>query len=374
MFSPRRVAPGLALVPILSLWAAPALAQLAPVPVPPFEGEPEQACRSREFVGCLQEETTPQYGDAHLVSLKDCDAAPVLFLNDHYRSLDKECQDRCKPHYEALKRARDDQYKALKTYNDTARAFNALGVAAAGPGQPRWPTKYDDELPLQRTAAEAANEDARRRQGEYRACACECRGGGRGMSTGVKVGGAAGVALLGIGGAALFGGDGGTPASSNRPPTTNPGTPPGTSGSTPQSPDGTYGIGWTILDDIRNSAIRVLLQNTRLLRLSSGAAPASLSGGRSFAGSGTILGMVNVTVTGDEPLPTLMGTWDPATQQIAATGAGPLAGRPRVGVSLQGTLTPAGVLTATVTVGEDGSLGPPLPHIVRYGLVGNKRP
>ena len=69
-----------------------------------------------------------------------------------------------------------------------------------------------------------------------------------------------------------------------------------------------------------------------------------------------------------------MGTWDPTSQQIAATGAGPLADRARVGVSLQGTLTPAGVLTATVTVGEDGSLGPPLPHIVRYGLVGTKRP
>ena len=69
-----------------------------------------------------------------------------------------------------------------------------------------------------------------------------------------------------------------------------------------------------------------------------------------------------------------MGTWDPASQQITATGSGPLAGRPRVGVSLAGTLTPAGALNATMTVGEDGSLGPPLPHVVRYSVVGTKRP
>jgi hypothetical protein len=42
-------------------------------------------------------------------------------------------------------------------------------------------------------------------------------------------------------------------------------------------------------------------------------------------------------------------------------------------VSLAGTLTPEGVLNATMTVGEDGSLGPPLPHIVRYTVVANKR-
>ena len=190
-----------------------------------------------------------------------------------------------------------------------------------------------------------------------------CSTGG-GLSTGAKVGGGIGLALVTLGGVKLLGGD--APAVANPPGTTGPATPPG---APPQDPQGNYGLNWNILEDIRNSAIFLLFQNAREARVAvTGAAAPSLAGGLALAGSAT------VTIAGDPPLPTLMGTWDRATQQIMATGAGPAAGRPRVGVSLQGTLTPAGVLTATVSVGEDGSLGPPLPHIVRYGLVGTKRP
>ena len=145
------------------------------------------------------------------------------------------------------------------------------------------------------------------------------------------------------------------------PSTTAP--PPSTPPSVPASPQGgTYVLAWTTLEDLRQSAQFVRLQTVEEARIE-------------ISGS-------TVTMTASSPLPNLMGTWEPSGR-IMLTGAGPIAGRPQVGVAVTGTLTaPAGItafsaageLNATVTVGEDGSLGPPLPHVVRYGLVGTRRP
>jgi len=145
------------------------------------------------------------------------------------------------------------------------------------------------------------------------------------------------------------------------PSTTAP--PPSTPPSVPASPQGgTYVLAWTTLEDLRQSAQFVRLQTVEEARIE-------------ISGS-------TVTMTAPSLLPNLMGPLTP-NGRIMLTGAGLLAGRPMVGVTLVGTLTAPGVasalsaageLNATVTVGEDGSLGPPLPHVVRYGLVGTRRP
>jgi hypothetical protein len=140
------------------------------------------------------------------------------------------------------------------------------------------------------------------------------------------------------------------------PPTSTPSAPSTPPARTPVGsarPDGTYGLSWTVERDDQLSADRVGLQAAQEARI---------------AINGTA-----ATMTGQTPLPTLAGTWDPESQRLTVTGAGPLAGRPQVGVALVGTLTAAGALNATVTVGEDGSLGGQLPHVVRYSVMGVKQ-
>lgn len=176
------------------------------------------------------------------------------------------------------------------------------------------------------------------------------QGGPFGMgNTGYAIAGG-GAALLLITGLAVVGGGGNDTITPGDVPSNTPGGNTGGGTTTPTSTTTNVNYIWNVNNDPRNSAQFVQLQNSR-------------------QGAITVNG-TTFTITGQPPFVTLQGTVT-AGGQVTANGAGPLAGRPSVGVRLVGTLTGARVLNGTVFVGEDGALGGQLPHIVEYGVIAN---
>jgi hypothetical protein len=162
--------------------------------------------------------------------------------------------------------------------------------------------------------------------------------------------------------AARAGGGGGSSATTSSPPApAAPSTSPSTAPSSAPFPRGPYLISWRVIEDARQSAQFVQLQSVSELVL-------ELNG-------------ATLTILGPSPWVTLVGAVSPSGQ-FMVSGAGRLAGRDQVGVTAVGRVVVGGAsasaaaatLEATVTVGEDGSLGPPLPHRVVYGLTGTERP
>jgi hypothetical protein len=203
-----------------------------------------------------------------------------------------------------------------------------------------------EELRQALQAAREAQKEVQDAAQAWKDCLCRCYAP-TGKQHTARIAGASAVAgALALGLAAAGGGSpAGTPPPAGPPTSTPPGTSP--------TPTGTYVMSWTTVEDNRNSAGRVQLQSVREVQIT--------VEGRRF------------TMVGPAPLPFLEGTWDATSQQVTASGAGPIAGRERVGVSLAGTLTSAGALRALVAVGEDGSLGGELPHVVRYQADGARR-
>jgi hypothetical protein len=183
------------------------------------------------------------------------------------------------------------------------------------------------------------------------------KGGPLGLGTAGYVGGAAGgAAVLFTIGNIASGGDNDTinPNTSGSNTNTNTGnTIPAT------TPNGIYVLDWETIEDLRNSAQFVRLSDSRQTTI-------------------TVNGST-IAFNSQPPMPMAQGSYadvafaSGAAATITARGAGPLAGRPNVLVTLEGTLT-AGTLNATVTVGADGSLGAPLPHEIKYRLRGTKQP
>jgi hypothetical protein len=108
------------------------------------------------------------------------------------------------------------------------------------------------------------------------------------------------------------------------------------------SPSGRYRLAWVVSRDIPGSAGFIRLQFVEEAQIE-------------------VIG-AEVTIVGQAPLPRQRGTWNPSTFELRTSGSGPVAGREQVLVQFEGTLRPEGVLNAVVTVGGDGSLGPPVPH------------
>jgi hypothetical protein len=325
---------------VLAVILVPVLA--APVtPAPPeTAASAEAACRAIDFAGCVKDERK-EGSPIALLTIGACGSEQMVNPARHWNRLDESCRDRCGYFYDALQYAIAAQGDPLRAYQARARAVRAEMFQGFG-GRPL-AGAFDEELNARRKELEDANAEAQRRERDYEDCTCKCRQPKGGLLTGPMLiaGGGLATTLFAV----LIAGGGG-PA--NAPPVV-PSVPPGV---VPQDPSGFYGLAWRTIRNDQLSAERVQFQSVP-------------------EGQVTVNGNAFM-LRGSLPLPTFMGTWDRASQQVTATGIGPVAGRPAVGVTLAGTLTPAGTLTAIVTVGEDGSLGGRLPHVVSYALDGAK--
>jgi hypothetical protein len=332
-----------------------ALTGVADSQEPPSAGR----CEDLDFVGCVDVDLDDEEGD--YLRIGTCNGRLAdRTAREYYERLDDACRDRCRSALEALEAAqaaRNDAIPvALGALEVADENWESGSVIRPGPGELDALARLLEAREFEQQAQAAvrrlreAQQAATRAQAAYKACACKCAPAAGGLSTRTKVGGAVGAVVLGIGGATVFGG-GGTPASSN-PPGTPPGMPP-PSNPGPNDPSGIYILVWVVLEDGQLSAQFVRLQEIREIRVTVNGTAVTLTAQSPFA-----------------PL-SLSGNWNPSNGEITASGAGPLAGRPNVGVTLSGILNQAG-LRARVVVGADGSLGGRQPHTVVYEANGTR--